>query len=212
MLSNTAHDVNGALQVISGSAELLAARDLDASVRGRVQTIHREAARAASAISQLLSYSRSTVSSPRVLDFRTIVDEAIAMRAASIRHRRISLAIERADDEPYRVLLEHDRALQLLLDLLLAAEDAIVELEKPYLRVRMARTAESVVVTVAGGEVAPNAPSQPATVAPFASAVTTGAAIWTAARLARSQRATLQAIAQATRLDFVLEVPSTRPA
>lgn len=59
VFSNTAHDVNNALQVIAGSAELLEARDLDSAVRRRVETIRVEAAKAAITINRLLTYARS---------------------------------------------------------------------------------------------------------------------------------------------------------
>ena len=123
--SNTAHDVNNALQVIAGSAELLEARDLDPAVRRRIETIRAETGKAAATINRLLSYARAPRQAAVRLDVWPLIDTAVSLRTASVARGRISLVVERADSAPVWVDGEGAKILQTLLNMLLEAEDRI---------------------------------------------------------------------------------------
>ena len=58
-VSNVAHDLRNALQVISGNVEMMQLRrDLDAVTERRLQTIAAQALRAVEAMDPLLGYAR----------------------------------------------------------------------------------------------------------------------------------------------------------
>jgi C4-dicarboxylate-specific signal transduction histidine kinase len=126
VFSNTAHDINNALQVIGGSTELLEALELDPIVKRRVAAIRVENAKAAVTINRLLAYARTSGESVLRLDVWPIVESAISMRLASVSRGRISLTIDGAHDAPVWVAAEPNRLLQALLDLLLVAEDGVL--------------------------------------------------------------------------------------
>src|SRR4051812_13757873 len=73
-LANMAHDVNNALQIISGSVELLDSRpDLDPGVQRRIQIIGTHAARAAATVRELSAYAREDEQGPLHTDLSGVV-------------------------------------------------------------------------------------------------------------------------------------------
>lgn len=186
-----AHEVNNALQVISGSAELLEARELDASVKRRVEIIRTHAGKAAATIDQLRSYSRQGPAAVQAVDLASLVDEAIAMCAYTINRARIGIAVERSDSEPYNVTVDRKQTLRLFLNLLFAAEEMLGGSEGGRISVHLARQPQVVVASVktSVGSMARAAesgkPDSPA------AAVTTNSQLWAASRLATLQNGRL---------------------
>jgi signal transduction histidine kinase len=151
IFSSTAHDVNNALQVISGSAELLEARqDIDATTLRRAQAIRGQAARATEAIDRLLRYTRDTGGSVRTVDVAGIVEAAVAMRAFTLNRAQITIETERSDEEPYRAAVDPPKILQLLLTLLLSFEQTLRSGSRGRITVRLDREPSLVVVTSTG--------------------------------------------------------------
>jgi signal transduction histidine kinase len=198
VFTNTAHQVNNALQVITGNAELLAARDLDPAVRKRLETIGSEAGRAAAMLNELLTYVRGGAPAPRTLDLAELANAAVAMRAASTNRRRIVMTFERSDDAPYHVLLDRLRGLQVLLNLLLAAEEWVQGGEKARVTMRLEREGAGVVARVVASVETPRPePASPdaATLTPeeeFLRAVTFDAQEWVAGVLAEAEGGRLE--------------------
>lgn len=184
--SNTAHDVNNALQVIAGSAELLESRELEPVVRRRVETIRTEAARAATTINRLLSYARAQPASPQTIDLWPIVEAAVAMRLASTNRNRVVLAVERPDPKPCWANVDTTLTTQALLDLLLAAEDAAANHRNARITVGLAEHENTIRVRVtasADDEIAATGNLHDAA----ATALTAGAQVWAAGSLAATQ-------------------------
>lgn len=146
--SNTAHDVNNALQVIAGSAELLEARDLDPAVRRRVETIRAEAGRAAVAIGQLLSYSRATPGAAQSIDVSAVVEDAVAMRAASASRRRVVVSFEPGDRSSRMAFADPAAATQIVLNLLLVAEDLVAGQQNARVVARLAAVESGVEIRI----------------------------------------------------------------
>jgi two-component system NtrC family sensor kinase len=145
VFSNTAHDINNSLQVIGGSAELLETGDLDPVLRRRVEAIRAESAKAACTINRLLAYVRAATDWPRTVDVWLLVDAAVAMRAASLGRRRITLTVER-QAAPVYITAQESKTLQAILDLLLTAEDRVAG--RPHSRIVVRVIAEAAVVSV----------------------------------------------------------------
>jgi signal transduction histidine kinase len=191
--SNTAHDVNNALQVITGSAELLEARDLEPTLRRRIETIRIQAGRAAAIIERLLLYAREAPETCGTFDLAPLLESAVAMRACALNRARIGISIERSDSEPYWIAGDRNRTLQALLNVLLSAEET-VKGRDARIGVRLDRQAQAVAlsVTAAAGAEANVAQVAPATRrASSVAAVTTDAEIWAAVHLVTAQRGTV---------------------
>jgi len=194
VFTNTAHQINNALQVITGNAELLAARDLDPAVRKRLETIGAEAGRAAAMLNELLTYVRGGARAPRTLDVAELANAAVAMRVASTSRRRIAMTFERSDEAPYYAVFDRLRGMQTLLNLLLAAEEWVQGGEKARVTVRMNREAGGVVARVIASMETPRTADSPdgspvplTTDDEFLRALTLDAQEWSAGVLAEAE-------------------------
>jgi len=214
VFTNTAHQINNALQVITGNAELLAAHDLDPAVQKRLETIRSEAGRAAAMLNDLLAYARGGPPAPRTLDLAELADAAVAMRLASTNRRRIVMTLERSDEGPYSAVLDRVRALQALLNLLLAAEEWVQGGEKARVTVRLEREGAGVVVRVSATLDAPapaahdrTAPPQPHVPADeFLRAMTIDAQEWSAGVLAEAEGGTLEMLSGTRTKTYLLRL------
>ena len=212
--SNAAHDVNNALQVIAGSAELVEARDLDPACRRRVESIRVQAGRAAATIEQLALYSRDAPESPSVVDLALLVESALSMRGFALGRARIAVTVERSDANPYWVAVERNRTMQALLDVLLSAEASVRSRRHGRIAVLLDRLGPSVSVTVtatAEGDTDATEPAPGSPSSPCVAAVTTDVEAWAAARLVTAQRGSLQRSIVGP-LTITVTFPSTAPA
>ena len=194
--SNVAHDVNNALQVITGNAELLAAQPIDDDVARRAETMRTQALRAAAVLDRLLKYTRARTLSIETLDVWPVVEAAVALRMASLNRRRIRLTAERSDVRPLVAQADGAVLLQVLLDLLLAAENGRAALPGAQFVVRAIwRDGHAVIEVVATnpaggagvvrGAHAPGDNNAPVDAAlPVHQALTRGSELWSAAHLA----------------------------
>ncbi len=214
--SNAAHDVNNALQIIAGRAELVEARELDPACRRRVESIRVHAGRAAATIEQLALYSRDAPESPGVVDLAPLVEAAVSMRGFALGRARIGVTVERSDGDPYWVAVERNRTMQALLDVLLSAESSIRCRRQGRIAVLLDRRGPAVSVTVtATAEDGADAtePASGSSHSPSVAAVTTDVEAWAAARLVAAQRGTLhRSSTVGPGLTITVTLPSTHPS
>lgn len=207
--SSTAHDLNNALHVIAGSAELLEARDLDPAVRRRVETIRVEAAKAAGTINRLLTYAQSGAAPVQSLDLWPIVERSVEMRLASAGRRRIALSIDRRDPTPCLALVDGVRVQQAVLDLLLAAEDHLGCRRNARIVVRAEREGDTAMVCLnASSEGDAGDSRDDDHQASSADALTRGMQVWAAAHLAEAQRGRVTLTTSDQVLTLTLSVPA----
>ena len=185
-----AHEVNNALQVISGSAELLEARDLDPSVQRRVEIIKAHAGKAAATINQLRSYSRQDPAVVETADLASLVEEAVAMCSYPLNRARVGLSVERSDRDPYAASVERKQTLRLFLNLLFAAEEACRSVDGGRISIRLGRGPQTAIVTMKASAGGARPVSGSETPEP-AAAVTTESELWAASQLATLQKGTL---------------------
>ena len=206
--SSTAHDVNNALQVVSGSAELLEALDLDPTVRRRVEAIREEAAKAAGAIHRLLTYARSEALPIQPLDVWPIVEASVEMRVASAGRRRIGITVDRQGSTTCLALVDRARFQQALIDLLLSAEAHVRGRRNARVVVRvghddgMATVCLTASFDADAGGLPDEQPSPPAR------ALTSGAQVWAAGHLAAAQRGHVGLVSSVSELTLTLSVPA----
>src|SRR3954447_20902122 len=78
LLPNTIHDVNNALQVITGSAELLdLAAGADEEVRRRGLAIRTQASRATMLLNELMAFTRDASDGSQRVAVRPVVERAL---------------------------------------------------------------------------------------------------------------------------------------
>jgi len=206
--SNTAHDVNNALMVIAGSAELLEARELEPAVRKRVETLRVEAARAAAAVDRLQTYARAEAGAVQIVDLWSLVESSAAMRAASAGRHRIVLTVARGDTGARRARADATRVLQALLDLLLAAEDAVSLRRGARIVVSVQAEGEMVVVRVEASSEEGAGPASPGP----ASALTAGAQLWSAAAIAAQLGGRVSVASAVSSRTLSLMLPAADPS
>lgn len=205
--TNVAHDVNNALQVIAGNAELLSARELDEATRRRVEAITVESGRAATVLNRLLTFVRDDAVAPRRVDVRLLVESAVAMRAASVNRGRISLKLEQAGTEACLAVVNTHQLLQAILDLLLAAEEMSRGRRQARMTMRCAREGEAIAISVE--VVAEEGIEPPADgTGSIVDAATTGSELWVAGHLAALHGGSLAVQPVDSGLRLVLSVPA----
>jgi signal transduction histidine kinase len=126
VLSATVHDVNNALQIIGGSAELLENQPaLTESGRRATARIRAQAARAAELLDELSALARSGGEGEARVSLRDVARKAVGFRALMLRRAGLTLAFE-ADQAPSAVVPGRGgELLQAVTNLLLDAECAL---------------------------------------------------------------------------------------
>ena len=124
LAAGVAHDFNNLLQVIRGNLALLS-QDSENADDQRFKDIEEAAVRAADITDQLLSFSRASDEKMIVFDFNKIIKEVAQLTQRSLRGN-ITL---RADPWtlPLKVRMDANRAHQVLLNLVVNAQDAMPE-------------------------------------------------------------------------------------
>jgi len=125
-VAGLAHELNNSLQVMGGLVELLADRtDVPPDAAVRIQKIGGQADRASGVIRQVLTFVRDTGWDSGAVDLGGVVDRALALRRYQLGRAGIAVTWDRQPQEYYRVAGQ-DRALeQVVLNLLVNAEEAL---------------------------------------------------------------------------------------
>jgi signal transduction histidine kinase len=139
-VSGLAHEMNNSLQVIGGLVELLADRaDLPAEAALRVGKIGAQADRASAAIRQVLAFVRDPGGDQRTVDLGPIVDRALALRRYQL--GRAGVSVTWTHDAHGRLPVRGDerQLQQLVLNLLINAEEALAGQPDPRLDIAASR-------------------------------------------------------------------------
>lgn len=148
ILPNVAHELNNALQVMSGLAEILATRpDVDPDVAQKLHRIHTQANRCYGLLRDLLAHARRDDARPTT-DIGPAVDRALNLRRFHLSRGRVSLAIE-PGPSGLTAAIDSQHFEQLLVNLLINAEQALAGTPGPTLTVQYVERGGQVVVTVA---------------------------------------------------------------
>lgn len=145
-LSTTIHDVNNILQVIGGHAELLQ-RGPDAndvSMR-RGETISTQALRATSLLAELGAFARDVGDRTETVGLRETAQRAMAMRSQALSRLKVSSVLQ---GDELKVRGNPRRLLQIVLNLVVNAEQALTGAPLPQLRVAIAQVADRALLTV----------------------------------------------------------------
>jgi signal transduction histidine kinase len=149
LVAGAAHEVNNALQVIGGSAELLQNRtDLPEPVQKTLTRIRDQAARAASAMTGVVALSRAQPDGGTFLvDMCDIATRAVELRRYSIGRADLSVQL---DVPPMPQLVNGQRLhlLQAVLNLIQNAEQALAPRRSGRIHVEVREDGDHVVLRV----------------------------------------------------------------
>ncbi len=126
LLSGVIHEVNNALQVISGTVELLQTRpDVPASMNPALERLSKQTARAAQVLSQVLVFTRGSVVEMGRINMREVAEHSLELRAFSIKRASLTSKLVAADNERFNVIGNRALLQQALMNMIVNAELAL---------------------------------------------------------------------------------------
>lgn len=138
VLPNVAHELNNSLQVVSGLVEMLAGRsDLPADVRDKVSRIGAQSARAVWLMRELVAFARRDDHGVRAFDLGRVTEQALSLRRYHLSRARIAVTVERGERGPFRALGDAHAVEQILLNLVINAEQALDGRDDPRITVAL---------------------------------------------------------------------------
>jgi signal transduction histidine kinase len=148
LLGGVAHEINNALLVIGGTAEVLQTPELAAPIGAGLQRIGEQTARAASAVRELMAFVRQDADAAGRISLREIAKQSVALRAYALGRSRLSMVIDASSNG--RFLVHGNPALLQLatLNLILNAEQALAGRKDGAIRVAVTEPAGFVVLGV----------------------------------------------------------------
>jgi len=215
LVAGAAHEVNNALQVIGGSAELLQNRsDLPEPVQKTLTRIRDQANRAASAMTGVVALSRTAPDGAFQVDIRDIASRAVELRQYAI--GRADLAVQlHLPPTPQVVQGQPLHLLQAALNLIQNVEQALAPRRAGLIQVEVAEDDDHVLFRVTD-----DGPGVPAAEAedifqPFVTSrprpESTGLGLPVAREIAAAHRGSLELEPAAQGASFRLRLPKATP-
>lgn len=144
-----AHELNNSLQVIGGLVELLSDRiELPADVLLRIQRIGSQSERASASIRQVMAFAREAPVELQSVELSAAAADAIALRRYQLGRAGITATIEGQALGSFLVRADPRQIRQILLNLLLNAEEALNGQYDRRIRVTLGRAGDRVHVIV----------------------------------------------------------------
>lgn len=149
LVAGAAHEVNNALQVIGGSAELLQNRtDLPDSVQKTLSRIRDQAARAAAAVTGVVALSRAQPDSrASLVDMCDVATRAVDLRRYSIGRADLTVQLD-VPSEPHLVTGHRLHLLQAALNMIQNAEQVLAARRAGCIRVQVGREGDHIELRV----------------------------------------------------------------
>jgi len=141
LVSGVAHEINNPAAIISGFAETLLLGDMDEEQRDMVRMIRDEAQRIGRITSNLLAFARSGGKERGLVDLNDIVQRTFALRSYYLTTLNILVKLDLDPDSP-RTWANGSEMQQLLLNLLINAEQALLTVPPPRSIVLRTRTVD----------------------------------------------------------------------
>jgi two-component system NtrC family sensor kinase len=123
LLSGVIHEVNNALQVISGTVELLQTRpDVPASINPALERLSKQSARAAHVLADVLVFTRASVADRARVNLREVAEHSLGLRAFSIKRASLTSKLVAPEQLRFHVIGNRSQLQQAILNLLVNAE------------------------------------------------------------------------------------------
>jgi PAS domain S-box-containing protein len=147
LVAGAAHEINNPLTAILANAELVRVRtDLPTEVAAQMEVILAECTRAGRIVRDLLAFARQRPVTRSCVELADVVREAVALREGYARAAGIDLTLRTPSGAPVQV--DADQIKQVVLNLLLNAEDAVRSCEKRRIVVTIGRRGERALLLV----------------------------------------------------------------
>ena len=149
-LAGVAHELNNPLTAVIGFAQIMLREERTDDDRAGLQTIHREAARAARIVKDLLTFTRrQEATRPGRVDVNAVVEYIVSTRRYSLETRGVRCVMRLAPEMPL-VAGDASQMEQVVLNLIVNAEHALSEsLEAPRMADGEAAPRETISVSTA---------------------------------------------------------------
>ena len=130
LAAGVAHELNNPLTVIQGFAQLLTGKSsLDEDTKKSVQTIYKEAQRAARITTNLLSFARRHETEKSYISINEALEKTLELRAHHLKLNNIELVRELQPNLP-RTMADFQQMQQVFINIINNAEQAMVEAHK----------------------------------------------------------------------------------
>lgn len=216
LLSSAVHEVNNALQVISGTVEILESRqDIDPALARSLERLRTQSARAAGALAEVLVFTKAPQDEHVPVNLRETAAHAIQLRTFSIRRAGLAVRLDADESTPFIIRGNRGRLEQALLNLIVNAEQAlagtrgtiVVEMRADDQRITVSVVDEGAGVTVVPPE---------DVFEPFVSTRTAldgaGLGLWAARHIAEAHAGTLTFERRSPGVAFVMTLPAYKSA
>ncbi len=130
LVSGVAHEINNPAAIISGFAQTLLLDDLKPEHRDMLQMVYDEATRIGRITSNLLAFARAGGKQRTLVDLNDIVRRTFALRSYHLSTLNITVSLQLDRDDP-KIWADASELQQVLLNLLINAEQALVTVEPP---------------------------------------------------------------------------------
>ena len=139
VLPSVAHEVNNSLQVIAGMVEILGLRgQLPPEAADKVQKIAVQATKAAGHLRELVAFSRRDGVTNKI-DLKAAMERAASLRRYYLSRGRVTVDIDAPADESLLVKADSQHVVQVLVNLLVNAEESVAKVDVRTVRVRLWR-------------------------------------------------------------------------
>jgi PAS domain S-box-containing protein len=125
LVAGVAHEINNPLQTIIGCVELMLDDQKDSATRRDLDVVRKEAARAGQIVRNLLSFVRRSAPDRVTADLSQLVRATVELRQYHLQQRDIQLEVD-YDPSPLPVLVNREEIQQIILNLMLNAEQALI--------------------------------------------------------------------------------------
>ena len=161
LAAGVAHEINNPLTSVLGFSQLLLSEDLPPGVRGDLEMVHSEAARAAKIVQNLLSFARRPEPTKMYMDVTSVLDRALDMKSYDFQVSNVRVVRDYSTDLP-NIMADDQRLIQVFLNLLNNAEQAMNRYRgRGWLTVRTMSTGKGIKISISDdgpGIVAENLP------------------------------------------------------
>ena len=126
LMAGAIHEVNNALQVISGTVEILQGRtDLPEPVTRALDRLRKQGTRAGAALAEVLVFTKGAVDETARVDMREVIDYCVGVRRFAIQRGGLSVRWEPDPDASLAIMGTRGLIQQAVLNLIINAEQAL---------------------------------------------------------------------------------------